>query len=240
MKKEKGQTIVIGVLCFLIAASICVQYRSTHNFKTEGKAAVQSMEENKIRDKVLKEQENYRKLYQQLQTAQAELENLRKASATRTEEAKQLEEQLSELNRVLGYTDVKGKGLEIKLEDADSNSKNNSSDSIIHDMDLVEVVNELFNAGAAAVSINDQRILSTTSINCTGNVVKINNEKVSVPFVIKAIGYPEGLYGTMTRPLGYLDLMKDYNLKVKVEKKDELVVPKYTGTRQYEYLQVAE
>lgn len=240
MKKEKGQSIVIGVLCFLIAASICVQYRSTHNFKTEGKAAVQSMEENKIRDKVLKEQENYRRLYQQLQTAQVELENLRKASANRTEEAKQLEEQLSELNRVLGYTDIKGKGLEIKLEDADSNSKINSADNIIHDMDLVEVVNELFNAGAEAVSINGQRILGTTSINCTGNVVKINNEKVTVPFVIKAIGSPEGLYGTMTRPLGYLDLMKDYNLKIKVERKDELVIPKYTGTRQYEYLQVTE
>ena len=100
----------------------------------------------------------------------------------------------------------------------------------------------MFNAGAEAVSINDQRILSTTAINCNGNVVRINNEKIAVPFVIKAIGSPEGLYGTLFRPDGYLDLMKNANIKIEFEKKEnnDLVIPKYTGKRQYEYLQIDE
>ncbi len=237
MKRE----IIVGILCFLIAASICVQYRSVHNYTTNGQASVQSMSENKLRDRVLKEQENYNKLYAQLQDAQAQLEQLRKNSATNSDEAQQLEKQLSELNRLLGYTDVKGKGLIITLKDADAN-ENSSSDNIIHDLDLLDIVNELFNAGAEAVSINDQRIISTSAINCSGNVVRINGQKVSVPFVIKAIGSPEGIYGTMTRPRGYLDLMRSADIKIEIEKKenDDLIVPKYTGTRQYEYLQVAE
>lgn len=242
MKKEKIYIFIIGVLCFLIAASICVQYRSAHTYTTNGQAAVQSMTENKLRDKVLKEQENYNNLMSQLQNAQTELENLRKNSASSSDEAEQLEKQLSELNRVLGNTDVTGKGLIVTLKDADSTATS-SNNSIVHDLDLVEVVNELFNAGAEAVSINGQRIVSTTAINCNGNVVKINNEKIAVPFVIKAIGSPDGLYGTMTRPLGYLELMENDSIKIKVEKKEganDIVIPKYTGTYKYDYLQDAE
>ena len=71
-------------------------------------------------------------------------------------------------------------------------------------------------------------------------ITKINNEKVSVPFVVKAIGSPTELYSTMLRPNAYLDFMKSDGIRVKVEKKDSITVPKYTGTRQYKYLQVVE
>lgn len=239
MKKDKIYIIIIGILCFITAASICVQYRSTDNYVTEGQASVQSMTENKLRDKVLEEQENYSNLQKELEVAQTQLEELRKVSAANSEEAKQLEEQLTEKNRLLGYTDVTGKGLIITLRDADSTDQN-SSNSLVHNLDLVDVVNELFNAGAEAISINDQRIVSTTSIICNGNIVRINNEKISVPFVIKAIGSPDALYDTMMRPDGYLDLMQDYKIKLTVEKKDDITVPKYSGTIKNDYLQAVE
>ena len=232
MKKEKWQVFLIGILCFVTAASICVQYRSAISYTTEGEATVQSIAENKLRDQVLTEQENYNRLYVQL--AQTQLENLRKSSASNSEESEKLEKELTEYNRLLGYTDVTGKGIVITLQDSDSTG------DLIHYIDLVEVVNELFNQGADAVSINNQRIVSTTAISCNGNVVKINNEKVSVPFVVKAIGSPTELYSTMLRPNAYLDFMKSDGIRVKVEKKDSITVPKYTGTRQYKYLQVVE
>ena len=200
----------------------------------------QSMSENKLRDNVLKEQENNKKLSNELQSKLDELENLRKTTASNSEEAQALETQLTELNRLLGYTDVKGKGLVITLQDADASSNGYTNDNLVHDLDLVDIVNELFNAGAEAVSINDQRITTSTAINCNGNVVRINNEKVSVPFVIKAIGSPEGLYGTMTRPGGYLSLMENGKIKIKVEKKEELTVSKFNGTHQYKYMEIAE
>lgn len=239
MRKDKIHIIIIGILCFVTAASICVLYRSVHTYTTEGQASVQSMTENKLRDKVLKEQDNYNKLQEELEIAQLNLESLRKASATNSEEAKSLEEQLTETNRLLGYTDIKGKGIVITLKDADS-SDENTYNSIVHNLDLVDVVNELFNAGAEAISINDQRIVSTTSIICNGNIVRINNEKIAVPFVIKAIGAPDALYDTMTRPDSYLDTMEKDKIKIEVEKKNDITVPKYTGTIQNDYLQSIE
>lgn len=242
MRKKKWY-FVIGVLCFLTAASICVQYRSVHTYTTDGEAAVQSMSENKLRDRVLTEQENYNNLNASLESAQEQLENLRKASSSNSEETKRLEEELTELNRVLGYTEVKGKGLIITLRDADSSESTVVTDSVVHDTDILKIVNELFNAGAEAVSVNDQRIISTSSINCAGNVITINNEKVSVPFIISAIGNPEPLSETLERPYGNLYWLEDRGIRVKTEKvesEDGVVIPKYNGTRQYEYLQVVE
>lgn len=241
MKKEIVQVIIIGILCFLIASSICVQYRSVHTYTTEGKAAVQSMSENKLRDRVLTEQENYNRLYATLQNTQVELEERRKNSAATSEEAKNLEKELTELNRVLGYTEVKGKGVIITLKDATEDQVVTVKDSVVHDWDVLSIVNELFNAGAEAVSVNNQRIISTTAINCAGTVITINNQKVSVPFVIKAIG-GDGMYDTVARPYGYYDnLTGRIDAKIeKIDKENGITIPKYAGTRQYKYLQVVE
>lgn len=241
MKKEIVQVIIIGILCFLIASSICVQYRSVHTYTTEGKAAVQSMSENKLRDRVLTEQENYNRLYATLQNTQVELEERRKNSAATSEEAKNLEKKLTELNRVLGYTEVKGKGVIITLKDATEDQVVTVKDSVVHDWDVLSIVNELFNAGAEAVSVNNQRIISTTAINCAGTVITINNQKVSVPFVIKAIG-GDGMYDTVARPYGYYDnLTGRIDAKIeKIDKENGITIPKYAGTRQYKYLQVVE
>lgn len=241
MKRESSQIVIIGILCFLIASSICVQYRSVHTYTTEGKAAVQSMSENKLRDRVLTEQENYNRLYAKLQNTQAELENLRKNSAANSEEAKSLEKELSELNRALGYTEVKGRGVVVTLRDATDEQIVTVKDSVVHDWDVLSIVNELFNAGAEAVSVNNQRIISTTAINCAGTVITINNQKVSVPFVIKAIG-GDGMYDTVARPYGYYDNLTgriDAQIE-KVDKENGITIPKYAGTRQYKYLQVVE
>ena len=241
MKRESSQIVIIGILCFLIASSICVQYRSVHTYTTEGKAAVQSMSENKLRDRVLTEQENYNRLYARLQNTQAELEELRKNSAANSGEAKNLEKELSELNKALGYTEVKGKGVIITLRDASEDQINGVADSVVHDWDVLSIVNELFNAGAEAVSVNNQRIISTTAINCAGTVITINNQKVSVPFVIKAIG-GDGMYDTVARPYGYHDNLTgriDAQIE-KVDKENGITIPKYAGTRQYKYLQVVE
>lgn len=239
MQKQKGYIALIGMMCFLIAVGICVQYRSVKEFSKNGKVVTQSMTENKLRDNVLKAQETTKRLTEDIQEAQEELELLRKNSSNNSDEAKKLEEELTSLTKSLGYTDVTGQGIVITLKDAESSDSNNIN-NIIHDLDLVEVVNELFNAGAEAVSINDQRIISISSINCTGNVVKINNQKISVPFVIKAVGKSDELNLTMTRPNGCLDFLKRFSIGVKVEEKDEVTVPKYTGTRQYKYLVSAE
>ena len=53
---------------------------------------------------------------------------------------------------------------------------------LVHYDDLLQVVNALNNAGAEAISINGQRVITTTAITCEGNVIKVNGEKISSIF----------------------------------------------------------
>ena len=93
------------------------------------------------------------------------------------------------------------------------------------------------NAGAEAISINDQRIVTTSAIECDGNVIKINGVKIGAPFEIKAIGFPETLIN-IDRFGGYTQILRETRkLKVSIEKsdKEKITIPKYTGIMKFEY-----
>ncbi|MBR3132620.1 MAG: DUF881 domain-containing protein [Clostridia bacterium] len=236
---KRNHYIIIGIICFVMTVGICVQVKTVDSLNTN--SGVQSMAENKLRDNVLKAKEKYEASYEKLEKSMNELESLRKTAAADNNEATSIEEKISEANKLLGLTEIKGKGVVIELDDSKLvKSNEDMNDFIVHDLDLLEVVNELFNAGAEAVSINGQRIISTTAINCSGNIVKVNDEKLGVPFEIKAIGYPDKLYGALTRPGGYLELMEDDGVSVSISKSDDISLPKYNGVYQNDYMQVAE
>ncbi len=112
----------------------------------------------------------------------------------------------------------------------------NSSDLLIHDGDILSIINELKNAGAEAISINDQRLVPTSSIVCGGNIIEINGEKVGAPFIIKAIGLPELLAG-LSRPGGYLQILKDDTIEVDLKMSNKITIPKYSGVLTYKYME---
>ena len=114
----------------------------------------------------------------------------------------------------------------------------NISQYLVHEEDLLYIVNELFNSGADAVSINDQRIVSTSSIQCDGNIIRINGKMVGVPITIKAIGYPERLDGALNRPGGYLQMMALDGIKITTTRSEKITIQKYEGVYSSEYLKI--
>ncbi len=64
---------------------------------------------------------------------------------------------------------------------------------LIHDEDLLKLVNELKAAGAEAITVNEQRVVASTEIRCAGPTISVNNNRISPPYVIQAIGDPAGL-----------------------------------------------
>jgi len=140
---------------------------------------------------------------------------------------------LQKNNKLLGKTDVEGQGIIITLDD---NREINPEEVIdvslllVHEGDLLQIVNELFNSGADAISINEQRITNTTAIQCDGNIIRVNGEMIGVPVTIKAIGYPERLVGALTRPQGYLSLMQQDGVIVGISKSENIKISKFTGT----------
>ena len=144
----------------------------------------------------------------------------------------------------MSLNDVTGEGIIVTLDDNKNASVSSVtagddiSNYLVHEIDLLKIVNELKNAGAIAISINDQRIIPTTSINCAGNITRVNGEIVGTPFVIKAVG---GSFDTLERPGGYIDwLREDYGIDITVKKQSNVTVEKYNGVINFKYAQEAE
>ena len=107
---------------------------------------------------------------------------------------------------------------------------------MVHYNDVIRKVNELKNAGAQAIYVNDQRIITTTAIDCDGTVIKVNGEKIGTPIVIKAIGMQERLIN-VDRQNGYVMILRSAGIEVDVKKDDNITIPKYTGVIKFNYLE---
>lgn len=181
--------IILGIVCVLLTAAIIIQVKTVKNSGIETNV---NSDENELRDEVLRWKEKADNASQELTKVEKELEKQREKATKNDETSQDSEKEIKVGNTVLGLTDVTGEGVEITLKDNQNvtleTATNDMSYYVVHDIDILSVVNELKNAGAEAISINGERLINTTSITCAGNVAQINGEKVGAPFIIKAIG----------------------------------------------------
>ena len=175
-------------------------------------------------------------LADQLATAQKELEDYRQAAAS-GEGSEALRQEVDYLSMVAGLTDVEGPGVMVVLQDSTAeNTTGDEADYLIHDSDLLSVINELRDAGAQALSLNGQRILATSEIRCACSVVLINGQRVTAPFVIYAIGDPTTLHNALTMRGGVVDVLSQWKIQVNVTMSEKLLIEKYSGSIATNYL----
>jgi len=234
---EKQVSIILGTVCMILVFAIFVQVKTVENTTS---TVGQSFAEDKLRDEVLKTQEKYEQLLAAVEKEENELELIRKQVVKDNDEATKIEEELKKVNKLLGLTDITGQGVIIKLDDNKTASFEtigidvDISSFLVHNSDLLQVVNELWNAGAEAISINGERLVETTAIVCIGNVVSINGNKVGAPFIINAIGDPERLYGAFIRPESFLKKLSRDGVETDIKKATNIFVPKYKGAISFE------
>lgn len=230
--KNKKIAILLGAMCFLLTIGIFIQVKTVSQSGTQ---AARTMGEKELRDNVLEMKEKYEKQYKILEGKEKELNSLIASVSVNDSTSSELSEKLNKINSEIGLTALQGEGIIIRLEDAEESSNTSSRDSVVHDSDLKAIVNDLCTAGAEAISINGQRIVSTTAITCIGNVIKINDEKVGNPFEICAIGSKARLEGAVSMNGRTLSQMKKDGIVIDVKKSDTVVVSRFDGifTRDY-------
>ena len=235
MTNKKAIALVLGIMCFALTTGICIQVKTVKNTNS---TSSKNYEENNLRAEVLKYKEKYDNLIKETEKVDAQLQEQIESATKNNSELEEAKNQINDGNKMIGLTEVTGPGIIITLADSeiDSTSVLNSSDLLIHDIDLLKVVNELKNAGAEAISINNQRVILTTPIICGGNIININGEKIGSPFEIKAIGSPEAL-ANLSRPGGWLSKLEERGIKVSTLKKsNSITIPKYSGVLNFKYI----
>jgi uncharacterized protein YlxW (UPF0749 family) len=148
----------------------------------------------------------------------AEISNLQQQRdelrADRTSGATSLGQIQSDLARIRawsGLDPVAGKGVQITVTgDIDAAS-------------VDDLLNELRNAGAEAIAIEDMRVIARTTVSGVPGALDVDGYLLRDPFTIQAIGRPEVLVGSLTRVGGIIARLGATNpgATVEVEPEDQ-------------------
>jgi len=177
--------------------------------------------------------ETFQELTNEVSRLRAEKTKLENALAGNTNQAKVLNDSLQEAKKMASLTDLVGPGIVVTLRDSGRASPDDfaMNEAIVHDTDVLRVVNELFSAGAEGVSVNDHRVGPRTAFRCVGPTILVNDVKIASPVEIRAIGDAKTLLGAMNLPGGILAEIRQADPgMVTVEKSEKLTIKAYTGS----------
>ncbi len=175
-------------------------------------------------------------LIEDAQTKLGEYEKL--AGNTDDKLQKKMIEELEFYKMASGEASVKGSGVEVLVDDGtrDLYEGENVNNIMVHDWDILRILNELKRAGAEAISVNGQRIINTSAISCAGYTIRINGQTYARPFEIKAIGDAKRMASTLVAPEGIATELKFWGVICKVTIKDNITIPSYTENQTYKYI----
>jgi uncharacterized protein YlxW (UPF0749 family) len=168
------------------------------------------------------------KLQEEHRTLLAELDTARKKVGTDPK----LLAQLNQVQMLEGTQAVEGPGIQISIDD-----RGNKVLFPISTDDLNRMINTLKFAGAEAISINGQRIVSTTAIVLSGSsTILVNQVPISradgIPYEIDVIGNQDTLldyFSKLEAPT-----LKQNGVTVSITKKT-LRIPSFKGTYNFKY-----
>ncbi|HEX4190627.1 MAG TPA: DUF881 domain-containing protein [Marmoricola sp.] len=157
-----------------------------------------------------------------------------------------LQKQVDALRGPAGFSPVHGPGLTVVLNDApkseideaDQPGGVSADELVVHQQDIQAVVNALWTGGAEAMTIQGQRVISTTGIKCVGNTVVLHGVPYSPPYRISAIGSPASLQASLDSSdyvAAYRTFVDAYDLGYEVRDSSLLDFPAYGGAIALKY-----
>jgi uncharacterized protein YlxW (UPF0749 family) len=155
--------------------------------------------------------------------------------------------QASLMKAPAGLSPLSGPGVTVTLSDAPQSTGQETPDTVdnpnlllVHQQDIQAVVNAMWDGGAAAVTIQGQRVVSTTGIRCIGNSVQLQGVPYSQPYVISAVGDVDSLSKAIADD-SYLQVYRadaadpDINVGWDEVVEDKIVAPAYDGLTDLQY-----
>ena len=231
LKKGKiTMTITIAIACFALALVMTMQFKIVNETDI---TSIENMREAELRTELANWKAKYEETNKKYLETVAKIEEYKQNQQSNEETEKLVNEELEQVNLILGKTDVQGNGIEVILRDTD-----NEEIGSITAANLLIIINALKQAGAEAISINDERIVNMSDIvDINNSFIKVNGQRILAPYVIKAIGNQTYLESSLLGNGGYVDELKKIGHDVSIEKIDKLKIDKYNDEMTTKYIQ---
>ena len=199
MKGKLAMVITIGVICILLTSVMFLQFKSVQVIEESG---VGAMRESELKTEYSLIKEKSDEIKKNLEEFEKSIVEYNSQSTDTQGTLELLRNDIRKANIDIGYTDVKGPGLMITLWDGDY--------EYVDATDLLFAINELKFAGAEAISINDIRVVNTTSLpEMSTDYIVMDRGRIVSPFTIKVIGDIKYLESVINIKGGLKDFIKN-------------------------------
>ena len=227
-------SITIGIACLALMLVMFMQFKVV---KQTDITAIETMKESELRLELKNWNDKYDELNARYEELSSKIEEYKNEKESDAKTYQLLTTELEQLNESLGKTDVEGEGIVIQLTDKGGTQLSDDVEvDNITSTQLLTIINELFSAGADAISLNGHRITAMSAVYEIGTeFLKVNGDKITSPYVINAIGDSDYLKSAVSGKGGGVDQLKelghetsvDTSKKIRIEKYDKDMTSKY-------------
>ena len=235
---------IIAIISFILCFLITLQVRTIRQSNSD---ILRLKKENELRDEINEWKDLYETATYKIKELENKVTEYKNNASMKDKTTSLLNDEIEDLKILAGLTKVCGAGITVTLDDTRAINQiavdagfYDPNVFVIHDSDILLVINELRAAGAEAISVNGQRITSTTEIRCVGPVIQINGIRLTAPFEISAIGSPDTLASSLKLRGGIIDSIEQADIDVLIQKLDTVVIPQSDSVIKYKYAVPAE
>lgn len=206
-------TLVLG---FLLAVAAAQNYRSAPEAEKQRDELITRINQADTRLNGLRTQ----------QTGLAdEVRRLQASGLSNTSSGATLQGQLDDLELRTGAVAATGPGIKAVIDDAkDADSK----EGRLLDVDLQQLVNGLWTAGAESISVNGHRLTSLTAIRGAGSAITVDYSSLTPPYTVLAIGDNATMPARFAQSSGgqwVQYLVSNFGVRMTITTEDSLLVP---------------
>jgi uncharacterized protein YlxW (UPF0749 family) len=204
------------VLGFLLAVAASQNYRAAPEAEKQRKELI---------DRINQANDQLNGLRSHQSQLSDEVRGLQASGLSNDSAGAALQQNLDNLELQAGAIAVTGPGVKAVIDDA----KNaDAKEGRLLDVDLQQLVNGLWTAGAEAISVNGHRLTSLTAIRGAGSAITVDYSSLTPPYTVLAIG------DTATMPARFAQssggqwvqyLVSNFDVRMTITTEDSLLVP---------------
>ncbi|GMA25950.1 hypothetical protein GCM10025864_37090 [Luteimicrobium album] len=212
--------LIVAVLCAALGFALIVQ---VHQNQSDNLSSLRQSDLVRLLDDVTQRTQTLEKEQNDLTTTRDRL----KSSSGSRQAAIDLATQRAQVQGILsGRLPAEGPGIRLKIT---------QGTQVVGAATMFNVLEELRNAGAEAVQVNDVRLVASSWFEVHGDTLVADGQPLGSPYVWKAIGDPDTLAPALGIPGGALAAVRNTGATAEVTtpKKVEVTATREPGTPQY-------
>ena len=225
-KENITMAISIFLVCIIFVSVLLIQVKTVSQVN---ETDIENLRTSELSEQLSTWKSKYEEVSEELKDTNSKILDYTTKIEDNEEASELLEAELEKSRLILGKTDVVGDGVVITLSDGENK---------IEASDLIELVNDLWFAGAEAISINGVRIVNMTEfVDVAGYIIVKPRQRIVAPYVVKVIGDQTYLTSTLSlKNSGFIDIQNSNGKKVTMEQQRNIKISAYSDTLEPKYI----